>query len=89
MTLDTESCVLYREKEPIELFSVEYRIMYMFMNIPEKYYKRADLSGWMNEEYMDDDNTCYGVCISKLRQLSNDGSKYIKTVRGLGYRLEK
>ena len=41
------------------------------------------------EEYMDDDNNVM-VCISKLRaKLSNDGSKYIKTVRGLGYRLEK
>ena len=36
---------------------------------------------------MDDDNNVM-VCISKLRaKLSNDGSKYIKTVRGLGYRL--
>lgn len=29
------------------------------------------------------------VCISKLRaKLSEDGNAYIKTIRGLGYRLE-
>ena len=90
LTLDTESCVLYREKEPIELSSVEYRIMYMFMEHPGKVFTKGQLfqAGW-NEEYMDDDNNVM-VCISKLRaKLSNDGSKYIKTVRGLGYRLEK
>ena len=90
LTLDTESCVLYRGKEPIELSSVEYRIMYMFMEHPGKVFTKGQIfqAGW-NEEYMDDDNNVM-VCISKLRaKLSNDGSKYIKTVRGLGYRLEK
>lgn len=90
LMLDTESCVLYREKEPIELSSVEYRIMYMFMEHPGKVFTKGQIfqAGW-NEEYMDDDNNVM-VCISKLRaKLSNDGSKYIKTVRGLGYRLEK
>ena len=90
LTLDTESCVLYREKEPLELSSVEYRIMYMFMEHPGKVFTKGQIfqAGW-NEEYMDDDNNVM-VCISKLRaKLSNDGSKYIKTVRGLGYRLEK
>ena len=90
LTLDTESCVLYRGNEEIELSSVEYRIMYMFMEHPGKVFTKGQIfqAGW-NEEYMDDDNNVM-VCISKLRaKLSNDGSKYIKTVRGLGYRLEK
>ena len=90
LTLDTESCVLYREKEPIELSSVEYRIMYMFMEHPGKVFTKGQIfqAGW-NEEYMDDDNNVM-VCISKLRaKLSNDGCYYIMTVRGLGYRLEK
>ena len=85
LMLDTESCVLYREKEPIELSSVEYRIMYMFMEHPGKVFTKGQIfqAGW------NDDNNVM-VCISKLRaKLSNDGSKYIKTVRGLGYRLEK
>ena len=35
-------------------------------------------------------NTATTRCISKLRdKLDEDPSKYIKTIRGLGYRLEK
>lgn len=85
LTLDTESCVLYRGKEEIELSSVEYRIMYMFMEHPGKVFTKGQIfqAGW-NEEYMDDDNNVM-VCISKLRaKLSNDGSKYIKTGQRAG-----
>ena len=90
LTLNTESCVLYRANEAIELSSVEYRIMYMFMEHPGKVFTKGQIyqAGW-NEEYMEDDNKVM-VCISKLRaKLANDGNKYIKTVRGLGYRLDK
>lgn len=57
LTLDTESCVLYRGNEEIELSSVEYRIMYMFMEHPGKVFTKGQIfqAGW-NEEYMDDDN---------------------------------
>ncbi|MDO4514079.1 MAG: response regulator transcription factor [Lachnospiraceae bacterium] len=90
LELDTESCVLYRGEEKIELSSVEYRIMHQFMEHPGKVFTKGQIfrAGW-NEEYMEDDNNVM-VCISKLRgKLSDDGSKYIRTVRGLGYRLEK
>ena len=90
LELDTESCVLYRGEEKIELSSVEYRILHMFMEHPGKVFTKGQIfqAGW-NEEYMEDDNNVM-VCISKLRaKLSDDGNQYIKTVRGLGYRFEK
>lgn len=44
--------------------------------------------GW-GEEYMISDNSMM-VCISKLcSKLNQDGKEYIKTIRGLGYGLEK
>ena len=44
--------------------------------------------GW-GEEYAVADNNIM-VCISKLRaKLSEDPSAYIRTIRGLGYRLER
>ena len=51
LTLDTESCVLYRGNEEIELSSVEYRIMYMFMEHPGKVFTKGQIfqAGW-NEE---------------------------------------
>lgn len=90
LELDTDSCVLYRGKEQIELSSVEYRIMHLFMDHPGKVFTKEQIfhAGW-NEEFMEDANNVM-VCISKLRgKLSDDGGKYIRTVRGLGYRMEK
>ena len=90
LELDTESCVLYRGEEKIEVSSVEYRIMHLFMEHPGKVFTKEQIfhAGW-NEEFMEDANNVM-VCISKLRaKLSDDGGKYIRTVRGLGYRLEK
>lgn len=90
LELDTESCMLYRSEEKIELSSVEYRIMHLFMEHPGKVFTKEQIfhAGW-NEEFMEDANNVM-VCISKLRaKLSDDGGKYIRTVRGLGYRLEK
>ena len=90
MELDTDSCVLYRGEEKIELSSVEYRIMHLFMEHPGKVFTKEQIfrAGW-NEEFMEDANNVM-VCISKLRaKLSDDGGKCIRTVRGLGYRLEK
>ena len=90
LELDTESCMLYRGEEKIELSSVEYRIMHLFMEHPGKVFTKEQIfhAGW-NEEFMEDANNVM-VCISKLRaKLSDDGGKYIRTVRGLGYRMEK
>lgn len=90
LRLELESCLLYRKSERIELTSVEFRIMKLFMENPGKVFTKQQLfeAGW-EEDYMVSDNNVM-VCISKLRaKLSHDGREYITTIRGLGYRLEK
>lgn len=90
LRLDLESCLLSRGEETIELTSVEFRIMKLFMEEPGKVFTKQQIyeQGW-GEEYMISDNSIM-VCISKLRsKLNRDGKEYIKTIRGLGYRLEK
>ena len=90
LTLDTESCVLQRNGETIELTSVEYRIMELFMTHPGKVFTKQQLyeCGWGDDFIVSDNNIM--VCIRKLRaKLAEDPSAYIKTIRGLGYRLEK
>ncbi len=75
---------------PIELTSVEYRIMRLFMEHPGKVFTKQQIyeCGWEDTYAVSDNNIM--VCISKLRaKLSSDPSAYIRTVRGLGYRLEK
>ena len=76
LELDIESCILKKQGQPIELTSVEYKLMELFMTHPGK-----------DEFFLADNNIM--VCISKLRsKLSDDPSAYIKTLRGLGYRME-
>lgn len=90
LRLDLDSCMLYREDIPIKLTSVEYRLMRLLMEYPGKVFTKSQLfqAGW-EDEFMEDDNNVM-VCISKLRaKLSDDSNFYIKTIRGLGYRLEK
>lgn len=90
LRLNLESCLLYRDDRPIELTSVEFRIMRLFMEEPGKVFTKQQIfeQGW-GEEYLVSDNNIM-VCISKLRgKLDKTGKEYIKTIRGLGYRLEK
>ena len=90
LRLDPESCMLYRAEEVIELTSVEFKIMKLFMENPGKVFTKQQIfeQGW-EEEYMISDNNVM-VCISKLRsKLDTEDREYIRTIRGLGYRLEK
>lgn len=90
LELDIDACEFRKGDEIIELTSVEYKIMELFMKHPGKVFTKQQIYeyGW-GEEFIVADNNIM-VCISKLRdKLSEDPSVYIKTIRGLGYRLEK
>ena len=90
LKLDLQACRLQREDEVIELTSVEFRIMKLFMENPGKVFTKQQIfeQGW-GDDYLVSDNNIM-VCISKLRaKLNQNGNDYIKTIRGLGYRLEK
>lgn len=89
LELDTDKCLLTKGGEIIELTSVEYKMMEMFMNNPGKVFTKQQLYeyAWGDDFFASDNNIM--VAISKLRtKLDEDASKYIKTMRGLGYRLE-
>lgn len=89
LSLDLEGCVLRRGKEVIDLSSTEYRLMELFMSNPGKIYTKQQIYeyGWQEAYFIADNNIM--VCISKLRaKLSDDNNRYIRTVRGLGYRFE-
>ena len=65
--------------------------MDLFMSHPGKVFTKQQIyeRGW-EEEYIVADNNIM-VCISKLRSKLDDGDNnhYIRTIRGLGYRMEK
>lgn len=90
LTLDTDACLIYKNDTPIELTSIEYKIIRLFMENPGKVFTKQQIyeQGWGDDFIIADNNIM--VCISKLRsKLSDDPNEYIKTIRGLGYRMEK
>lgn len=90
LVLDKDACTLRRGDQQIALTSVEYKIMELLMEHPGKVYTKQQIYeyGWGEEYFIADNNIM--VCISKLRaKLDEDPNTYIKTIRGLGYRLEK
>ena len=91
LELDLSACTLTQGSRIIELTPVEMRIMELFMRNPGKVFTKQQIyeSGW-DDLYVVADNNIM-VCISKLRSKLNpdDPFAYIKTIRGLGYRLEK
>ena len=91
LELDEDACVLLRGGDSIDLTPVEYRIMKLLMQHPGKVFTKQQIyeHGW-EETFAVSDNSIM-VCISKLRSKLDpeDPSRYIKTIRGLGYRLEK
>ncbi len=90
LRLDMESCLVYKNGRPIDLTSVEYKLLRLFMEHPGKVFTKQQVyeNVW-GEEYAIADNNIM-VCISRLRaKLSKDSGAYIKTIRGLGYRMER
>lgn len=90
LRLDSEACMVYRGNEMIELTSIEFKILRLFMENPGKVFTKQQIYEYAWEDkYMMSDNSVM-VGISKLRmKLESNGKDYIKTIRGLGYRLEK
>ena len=90
LCLDLSACLLKKGDKNIELTSVEFRIMKLFMENPGRVFTKQQIfeEGW-GDEYIASDNNIM-VCISKLRaKLSEDSNEYIVTIRGLGYRLKE
>lgn len=90
LRLQCDECLVYKNDKPIELTSVEFKILKLFMENPGKVFTKQQIyeAGW-EEDYIVADNNIM-VCISKLRAKIDDPDyEYIKTIRGLGYRMEK
>ena len=86
LRLDCDECVVIKDGNTYELTKVEYKVLELLMRQPRRVFTKEQIYeyAWENE-YAVDDNTIR-VIISRLRD--KIGSEYIKTIRGLGYRLE-
>ena len=86
LTLDRDECVVIKDGITHELTKAEYKVLELFMQQPRRVFTKEQIYeyAWENE-YAVDDNTIR-VIISRLRD--KIGNDTIKTIRGLGYRLE-
>lgn len=86
LILDCNECIVINNGNTYELTKAEYKVLELFMRHPRRVFTKEQIYeyAWGNE-YAVDDNTIR-VIISRLRD--KIGNNTIKTIRGLGYRLE-
>ncbi|MFA9465963.1 MAG: response regulator transcription factor [Velocimicrobium sp.] len=92
LVLDTETLLLLKDTKEILLTPMEYKILAMLMKSPGRVYTKVQIYENINGEYFENDDSTLMVHMSKLREKIEDNSKnpkYIKTVRGVGYKIEK
>lgn len=92
LTLDTHMLTLEKRGEPINLTATEYKILVMLMKSPGRVFTKMQIYEEVNGDYYFTDDNTMMVHISNLRDKIEDDAKnprYIKTVRGLGYKIEK
>ena len=91
LVLDTHLLTLQKNGEPIQLTATEYKILIMLMKSPGRVFTKMQIYEEVNGEYLASDDNTMMVHISNLRDKVEDdpkNPKYIKTVRGLGYKIE-
>lgn len=91
LRLDLERMKLEKDGRPVELTPMEFRILTRLMRAPGRVFTKAQLYDSISSGYSESDDRTMMVHISKLREKLEEDSKnpsYIKTVRGLGYKIE-
>jgi len=90
LSIDKEKCCVFKDGKSIELGAKEYKLPLHFIEHPERVFTKRQLyhAVW-DDEYYFDDNTVM-VHISRIRNRIEDdpqNPKYLKTIRGIGYKL--
>lgn len=92
LTLNTETCVVTKNDEPVLLTPTEYKMLSLLMRSPGRIFTKVQLSEAVNGVYFESDENTIMVHISKLREKIEDNPRKparLVTIRGLGYRFEK
>lgn len=87
LELNEKECTLLKAGKMIEITVTEFRILKLFMNHPGQVFTKQEIyeAGWEDTVVVDDNSIM--VYISKLR--GKIGEERIRTIRGLGYRMER
>lgn len=90
--LDPVSISITKNGENILLTPMEFKILALLMKSPGRVFTKNQIFEFINGQYIESDDNTLMVHISKLREKIEDdpkNPKYLKTVRGLGYRFER
>ncbi|MBV4421760.1 response regulator transcription factor [Clostridium tyrobutyricum] len=87
LVLDSKNHIVTIKDKPIELTMKEYSILELLISNPKKVFTKQNIfeSVW-SEEYIDE--RVVTVHVSNLRNKLNHGEEYIKTVWGIGYKMQ-
>lgn len=91
LTLNLEEGSLTKNGKFIPITSAEMKILKKLMMNPNRIFTKAQLYRCINDEYFCSDENTIMVHISNIRsKIEDDPAKpeYIKTMRGLGYKIE-
>ncbi len=92
LTLDTNTLTVEKKGVPVNLTATEYKILLMLMKSPGRVFTKMQIYEEVNGDYFATDDNTMMVHISNIRDKIEDDPKnprYIKTLRGLGYKIEK
>ncbi|WP_047042518.1 response regulator transcription factor [Vibrio mexicanus] len=85
LTLDTRSSIVSWQGSPVTLTALEYKVVAYFMHNKDKVISRTELVEHIYKQDFDRDSNTIEVFIGRIRK--KIAPKIIKTVRGLGYKL--
>lgn len=91
LELDMEKFILRKNGLVLPLTLTELKVVAKMMKTPERVYTKAQLYECINGEWYESDDNTMMVHISNIRSKIEDDPaqpQYIKTVRGLGYKIE-
>ncbi|WP_139998710.1 response regulator transcription factor [Paenibacillus paridis] len=91
LKLDRIRCSLFHGEEPISLTSTEYKIIDLLMKEPGRVFTRKKIYESVWDDYYVHEDSAIMMHISNLREKIERDPKqpvYIKTIRGLGYKIE-
>jgi Response regulators consisting of a CheY-like receiver domain and a winged-helix DNA-binding domain len=91
ITMDLEKFLVIKNGKQIQLTSKEFEILKLFINNPNRVFTKAQIYSYVwKEEYYGDENVI-NVHMRRVREKIEDdpsNPKYIKTLWGIGYKLE-
>lgn len=92
LVIDKDSCTVCKNGTALDLNAKEFKILELLMDNVGKVYTKKQLYELVwGDMYYGDDNTIM-VHISHIREKIEDNPKmpkYLKTIRGIGYKMEK